>query len=251
MEILNCFTEEEPELKFTNLLDGLELNRSTLYRLLEAMRSHRLIELDKATGSYHLGMKLFELGSLSITRFDITKYAGAVLEKLVEQTGETAHLCVPDESDVVYIAKVESKQALRIPSGVGRKNPAYCTGVGKAILAHLSEEELEAYLAQTQLKALTRKTLVLPAELKKDLRLTRTRGYSVDDEEITENTRCIGAPVRDYGGRVIAAISIAGPSFRVTKDKIPELAAYVMEAADDISRRAGYRTANLSIVSRA
>lgn len=248
IQILNCFTEQDLELSFTDLVNRLELNRSTLYRLLEAMRSYRLIELDRSNGKYHLGIKLFELGSLSIKRFDINRYAGPFLEMLVKQTGETAHLCVLDGSDILYIAKVESNQALRIPSSVGRKNPAYCTGVGKAILAHLSEEELQAYLAQTELKAFTKKTLVAPADLKKDLRLTRSRGYSVDNEEITENTRCIGAPIRDHSGQVIAAISIAGPSFRITKEKVPLLAAFVMEAADAISMRAGYRRSSISAV---
>src|SRR5262245_3043917 len=152
IQILNCFSEQNLELSFTDLLNRLELNRSTLYRLLEAMRSYRLIELDKSNSKYHLGIKLFELGSLSIRRFDINRYAHPFLEMLVKQTGETAHLCALDGSDIIYIAKVESTQALRIPSSVGRKNPAYCTGVGKAILAHLSEEELQTYLAQTELK---------------------------------------------------------------------------------------------------
>jgi IclR family KDG regulon transcriptional repressor len=249
MQILDCFSDHEPELSFMDLVNRLELNRSTLYRLLEAMRNYRLVELDRSNAKYHLGIKLFELGSLSIKRFDINRYAGPFLEMLVKQTGETAHLCVLDGSDILYIAKVESTQALRIPSSVGRKNPAYCTGVGKAILAHLSEGELQAYLAQTDLKAFTRKTLVSPADLMKDLRVSRSRGYSVDNEEITENTRCIGAPIRDHTGQVIAAISIAGPSFRITKEKVPILAAYVIEAADAISMRAGYRRSSVSAVA--
>lgn len=241
MQILNCFSNGTLELRFSELADRLELNRTTLYRLLEAMRGYGLLELDRATGEYHLGMKLFELGTLAVGRLEIDECAAPALETLVEQTGETAHLCVLDGADVIYIAKVESKYALRIPSGVGRRNPAYCTGVGKAILAHLPEEQLETYLAQTPLSAFTEKTIVLPAALKKDLRQIRVRGYSVDDQEIDENIRCIGAPVKDYSGKVIAAISIAGPSVRISKEKVPKLAEYVMETAAEISEKLGYR----------
>ncbi len=145
-----------------------------------------------------------------------------------------------DGSDVVYVAKVESRRTLRIPSAVGRRNPAYCTGVGKAMLAHLSEEQLAAYLAQTPLRARTRKTITSKPELRAELRAIAAQGYAIDDHEIEEGVRCVGAPVRDYSGRVVAAISIAGPSIRVTKDRIPELAAHVIAAASAISAQAGY-----------
>jgi len=251
MQILRCFSNEEPELRFTELADRVELHRSTLYRLLEAMRGYGLIEIDKETGKYRLGLKLFELGAIAVGRLEIGKCAIPVLEKLVEQTGETAHLCVLDGSDVVYVAKVECKQPLRIPSGVGRRNPAYCTGVGKAILAFLPEDELESYLAKTEMRAFTRKTITSPAELKRQLRLTRARGYSVDDQEIDDGIRCVGAPVRDHRGVVVAAISIAGPSIRITKERVPELASYVVEAANNISEQLGYSsTRKLNVVAR-
>src|SRR5260370_24007038 len=242
MQILNCFTNENQELRFADLSAQLGLHKSTLYRLLEAMRSYGLIELDGTTGKYHPGLKLFELGMLAVGRLEISKSAIPALERLVEQTGENAHLCVLDGYEVVYVAKVESKQTLRMPSNVGRRNPAYCTGVGKALLAQMSEEEIEAYLAQTSLQAFTKKTIVLPAELKRQLKEVLARGYSVDDEEISEGLRCVGAAVRDHNGQVIAAISIAGPTMRITKNKIPELAAYVKEAANSIYEQLAYRS---------
>ncbi len=251
MQILNCFTNENRELRFADLSAQLGLHKSTLYRLLEAMRSYGLIELDGTTGKYHPGLKLFELGMLAVGRLEISKSAIPALERLVEQTGETAHLCVLDGYEVVYVAKVESKQTLRMPSNVGRRNPAYCTGVGKALLAQMSEEEIEAYLAQTSLQAFTKKTIVLPAELKRQLKEVLARGYSVDDEEISEGLRCVGAAVRDHNGQVIAAISIAGPTMRITKNKMPELAAYVKEAANSMSEQLGYRSMRrLKVVAR-
>jgi len=251
MQILNCFSNGNQELRFADLSAQLDLHKSTLYRLLEAMRSHGLVELDGTTGKYYPGLKLFELGMLAVERLDVGKSAIPALERLVEKTGETAHLCVLDGYEVVYVAKVESKQTLRMPSNVGHRNPAYCTGVGKAILAQMSEEEIQAYLAQTSLQAFTKKTIVLPAELKRQLKEVQARGYSLDDEEISEGLRCVGAAVRDHNGQVVAAISIAGPTLRLTKNKISELAVYVKEAANSISEQLGYRsTRHLKVAAR-
>jgi DNA-binding IclR family transcriptional regulator len=250
VQILECFTSQKPELTFTELVACLDLHKSTLYRLLEAMRSHGLVEQDRETGKYQLGVRLFEFGMLAVDRLEISTSAKPALEKLVEQTGETAHLCIFENPDVVYVAKVESKQTLRMPSHVGRRNPAYCTGVGKAILAELSADELETYLSHNQLRSLTKKTIVTPAELKKQLNEIRLRGYSLDDEEISEGLRCVGAAVRDYTGKAIAAVSIAGPSIRITKSRISDLAASVVEAADSISEQFGYQPRKVQVAGK-
>src|SRR5271157_5248141 len=205
VRILECFGPERTDLRLAEIAAATGLHKSTLYRLLEAMRAHRL------------------------------------LEHLATVSGETAHLCVLDGCDVVYIAKVECTRTLRIPSAVGQRNPAYCTGVGKAILAFLAPEQIQSYIAKTPLKPFTRKTLTSGSELKANLRQIAVQGYAVDDQEREEGVRCVAAPVRDHGGLVIAAISIAGPSIRVTKEKIAELASHVVRAADEISAGLGYR----------
>jgi DNA-binding IclR family transcriptional regulator len=237
-------------LHFAELQANLDLHKSTLYRLLEAMRAYGLIEHDEKSGKYYLGLKLFQLGMIAVERLEISECASSALEQLVEQTGETAHLCVLDGSEVVYVAKVESKQTLRMPSNIGRRNPAYCTGVGKAILAHVPEEQLKTYLTNTPLRAYTDRTVVDPTLLMKQLREVASRGYSVDDEEINEGLRCIGAPVRDYSGEVIAAVSIAGPTMRITKGKIPELARHVIGAADSLSEKLGFHSREKSLAVR-
>jgi DNA-binding IclR family transcriptional regulator len=242
VEILDCFNDTARELNFSEIESRLDLHKSTLYRLVEAMRSHRLLGQDSETGKYHPGLRLFELGTLAVGRLEISQCAMPALEQLVEQTGETAHLCILEGSEVVYLAKVESKQTLRMPSNVGRRNPAYCTGVGKAILAHLSDAEIDSYFAVTKFRAFTAKTIVAPAELRKQLKDVRVHGYSVDDEEISEGLRCIGAPVRDSSGRVIAGVSIAGPSIRLTKNKFRELGGRVLETANSISEQFGFHS---------
>lgn len=242
VQILDCFSHDKAELQFSELQASLQLHKSTLYRLLEAMRSYGLIGHDEKSGNYYLGLRHFQLGMIAVSRHEISNCASPVLEQLVDETGETAHLCVLDGAEVVYIAKVESKQTLRMPSNIGRRNPAYCTGVGKAILAHISTDDLDTYLTNTPLQSLTQRTVKTPADLKKQLKDVAHRGYSVDDEEINEGLRCIGAPVRDYSGNVIAAVSIAGPTMRITKSKIPELARSVMAAADRLSEKLGFHS---------
>jgi IclR family transcriptional regulator, KDG regulon repressor len=240
MRILDCFNADEAELRLGELVDRTGLHKSTVYRLLGAMREYGLVGVDEDSGKFHLGLKFFELGTLAIRRLRIEEHAHPILERLVEQTGETAHLCVLDGSDVVYVAKVESFHALRIPSAVGLRNPAYCTGVGKALLAYLTEERLAAYLARTSLRAFTKKTIRSKADLRAELAAIALRGYAIDDGEREEGVRCVGAAVRDYSGRVVAAISIAGPATRVTRERVAELARHVIGAAQAISAKAGY-----------
>jgi len=241
VHILECFGPDRTDLRLAEIAATTGLHKSTLYRLLEAMRSHRLIGFDTASGRYHPGLKLFEIGSLAAGRFALERHAHPTLEHLATVSGETAHLCVLDGSDVVYVAKVECTRTLRIPSAVGQRNPAYCTGVGKALLAFLAPQQLQAYLARTTLKPFTQRTLTSGAELKANLRQVAMQGYAVDDQEREEGVRCVAAPVRDHSGEAVAAISIAGPSIRVTKERIAELAGHVVRAGDEISAALGYR----------
>jgi DNA-binding IclR family transcriptional regulator len=244
VEILECFTPDRTDLRLVEIAEATGLHKSTLYRLLEAMRAHRLIGFDAESGRYHPGLKLFEIGSLAAGRFALERHAHPTLERLATVSGETAHLCVLDGSDVVYVAKVECTRTLRIPSALGQRNPAYCTGVGKAILAFLTRAQLESYLASTRFKPFTRKTLTSVAELKANLRQIAARGYAIDDQEREEGVRCVAAPVRDRTGEVIAGISIAGPSTRVTKERIAELANHVMRAAAEVSAGMGFHVSS-------
>jgi len=239
--ILDCFRLERPELRLTEITAVTGLHKSTVYRLLEVMRRHHFVQFDEMTGSYRVGIRLFELGAIAMAGCGFEKYARPTLEELAATTGETAHLCVLHESEIVHIAKVESSFPLRIATPVGRCHPAYCTSVGKAILAYLPAEALAAYLGTTELKPLTPKTITSPALLKAQLRRVAGQGYALDDEEVHEGVRGVAAPVRDYNGEVVAAITITGPVSRITRSKLPELAEHVIKAADNISSRLGYR----------
>lgn len=241
--ILNVLSREGAELAPVVLSERLGLHKSTLHRLLMVLERHRLIEKSLQNGKYRLGLRLFELGSQAVAQLDLRERARPYLERLVLETGETAHLCILNEGEMLSLANVESPHTLRTPATVGQRAAAYCSSVGKALLAFLPENELEDLINQLKLTAYTRNTITKPTQLKTELRLVRERGYAIDNEELEEGLRCIGAPVRNYSGKVIAALSIAGPAFRLTARKIPVMARSVVQAANQLSAELGYQEA--------
>jgi IclR family transcriptional regulator, KDG regulon repressor len=239
--ILDLLANGSPELGPSEISERTGLHKSTVHRLLQVLERHRLIEKKAQNGKYCLGLKLFELGSKAVAQLDLRERARPYLERLVRETGETAHICVLDGDRMLSIANVESARTLRTPSTVGHRTPLHCTSVGKALLAFLPEDEQSELIKKCELTAYTRHTLTKPAQLKAELKLIRQRGYAMDDEEIEEGLRCIGAPVMDYSGRVIAAMSIAGPAFRLIEERIPAVARSVIQAASELSVELGYK----------
>jgi IclR family transcriptional regulator, KDG regulon repressor len=238
--ILELLCSEGPELSLIELSERLRLHKSTTHRLIGVLEQYRFVEKSSSTGRYRLGLKLFELGSKAVAHIDWKERARRYLERLAFETGETAHLCILDDGEVLYLEKVEAPRTVRVPSIVGRRYPAHCGGAGKTLLAFQPEEEIEELIKRRGLKEYTRNTLTTPAQLRDGLRLVRQKGYAIDNEEFEEGLECIGAPIRDYSGRVIAAISIAGPTFRITEEKIPVLAKSVVEVARELSADLGY-----------
>jgi DNA-binding IclR family transcriptional regulator len=204
------------------------------------LERYKLIEKNSASGRYRLGLKLFELGTKAVSQLDLRERARPLLERVVLETGETVHLCIMDDTEVVYLDKVEPTRSVRMASSVGRRNPAYCTAVGKAMMAYLPEADVEAIVRKQGLKSLTRNTITTLYELKAELAIIRKRGYAIDDEENEEGVRCVGCVVRGYAGEPVAAISISGPAFRVTKDKVANLAKPVVSAARSLSDNLGF-----------
>jgi DNA-binding IclR family transcriptional regulator len=241
--ILDLLADESPELGPSEVSERTGLHKSTVHRLLQVLERHRLIEKKAQNGKYRLGLRLFDLGSKAVAKLDLRERARPYLERLVLETGETAHICVLDSDRMLSIANVESPRTLRTPSTVGHRTPLHCTSVGKALLAFLPEGERNELLNKCELTAYTRRTLTKTAQLKAELKLVRQRGYAMDDEEIEEGLRCIGAPVMDYSGRVVAALSIAGPAFRLTDERIPAAARSVIRAAGELSLELGYTEA--------
>jgi DNA-binding IclR family transcriptional regulator len=197
------------------------------------------VEQDQTNGRYHLGLRLWELGNHAVARLELPGPAMPALHQLSADTAETAHLAVLDDHDVLYIAKVESKRPLRIPSQVGRRLPPHCTAIGKTLLAWLPSADLDRFIRARGLERFTPHTICDPDVLRSELMLIRQRGYALDREELEQGLRCVAAPIRDRSAQVTAAISLAGPSVRVNEAETPRLVQAVLHAARSISHILG------------
>ena len=245
LAILDTLSVEGPDLSLAEISDKLGLHKSTAHRLMMVLDRHKLIERNSVNGRYRLGLKLFELGTRAVSQLDLRERARPFLEKLVLEASETVHLCILDDSEVVYLDKVEPARSVRMATSVGRRNPAHCTAVGKAIMAYQSEAQVEEIVRKQGLRAMTANTITSFAELKKELNAVRERGYAVDNEEIEEGVRCVGCVVRNFSGEPLAAISISAPSFRLTKEKVKDVARSVVEVASALSAELGFKNDTL------
>ncbi len=240
-QILDILADDGLGQGVTELAEKLSLHKSTTHRLIMVLESSRYVEKDSATGKYRLGSRILELGLSALSRLDIYEVARPHLRHLVAESGETAHIGVMRNGEIISIVNVESTQALRTPSAIGTSHPAHCSSLGKAILAFSSEDAVDAFLKGRTMEAYTRNTITSAEGFLKEIEAIRQIGYAIDDEEREEGLRCIGAPVWNSAGEVIAAVSIAGPVFRITRDRTSSLAAAVERTAGRISAALGHR----------
>jgi IclR family transcriptional regulator, KDG regulon repressor len=239
-QILNCFGFDHQELSVSEIGLRTGLHKSTAHRILMALEYNDLIKQNPETGKYHLGIKLFKLGHQAVSQLNLREICRPFLIRIMNKTKETVHLAVLDENQVLYLDKVEGPHALRMPSRVGRHIPTYCTSLGKAMLSCLEEQEVQQILPKQALKAYTPHTVKNLDGLLAELRAIRKRGYAIDNEEIEIGLRCVGAPIRDYTGAMVGAISVAAPSARLRNQETPIAGRLVMEVAAEISEKLGY-----------
>jgi DNA-binding IclR family transcriptional regulator len=248
---LDVLANRSSECSLVELCTALKLHKSTVHRLMMVLEQHRLVDKNPETGGYRLGLKLFEFGSKAIAAFDPRRHARPYLDRLQRELGETVFFCILDEGQVFYLEKVESQQSVRTACTVGSRAPAYCTAVGKAMLAELPDAEVDDIVRRWGLKAITTNTITTPEALRAELKAVVSRGYAIDNEEKEEGLRCVSAAVRGHSGKLFAAISVSGPAFRITKQRIPEIGQVVMRAANDLSAEFGYQAAPLKLVGTA
>ena len=240
LRLIKAFSEDEYEIGISDLAKRLGLAKSTVHRLASTLLEQGVLEQNSGDGKYHLGLALFELGAMVRRKMDFTMEARPFLRALMEKTGETVHLAILDHDSILYIITHESKQALRMGSKVGTRAPVHSTAVGKALLAFLSEDELERIIA-LGLPASTPRTIVEPKALRRELATVRARNYAVDDEESEIGLRAIAAPIRIYSGNVVAAISIAGPVQRMARKALLGWVRELVDAAEAVSQRLGWQ----------
>jgi DNA-binding IclR family transcriptional regulator len=239
VDILETFATIGPELGVSDVSRALGLKKATAHRLLASLLRRGLVAQDPVTRRYRLGMKLWELGSLATSQLDWVDRVKPFLQHLTDVTGETSHLAVLNDGQVLYVDKVESTRSLRMPSQVGKRLPVHCTGVGKALVAFLPEEVLKSVLARRGMPRMTAHTITDRDVFLRQLADVRERGYAIDNEEIDEGLTCIAAVVRDHTSHVVAAISIAGPTSRLRPETQGDRAREVVGTANAMSRALG------------
>ena len=215
-----------------------ELAKSTVHRLLASLVGLGYVVQDEENGHYRLTLKMFELSSGIVDSMDIMGVAKAHLERLSQRTGEAVHLVIRDGRDIVYIYKTESGP-MRMSSRVGLRSPLYCTGVGKAILAGLPEQEVDEVWRHSTPKKLTGRTITDLPTLKLQLAEVRACGYAIDDEENELGIRCVAVAIPGPGGRPEGAFSISGLAPYMSDERIRRVARLALETRDDIVRDMG------------
>ncbi len=173
------------------------------------------MEKDKETGEYSLGLFTFEIGNAYLNRIDFPKVSKPIMTDLALIVQETVHLAVLSGTEIVYVDKVDSPRPLGIMSKIGQRAPLHCTALGKVLLAFQPEDDLKRIIRQLKLIALTSNTIISRQRLMEELRAIRRQGYALDHREIEEDVECIGAPIRNHLGDVIAALSISGPQRKI------------------------------------
>lgn len=216
------------------LAERTGIPRATLYRILAALISRGLVRADPLSQNYTLGFNFLELAQNAWSSSDLASIASVELRRLRDLTGETSYLAVQEGNHVLALGRFESAHDKRSNARLGALKPMHCTSQGKAILSRLSEAQLEHFLSG-ELTAFTEKTITDAAQLKAHLAIVRARGYAMDDEEIVMGTRCVGAAILDPDGKPIAAISVAGPTFRMGLERAEQLGKELSEAAKRIS----------------
>jgi IclR family KDG regulon transcriptional repressor len=241
--LLRSFLDHEAELAVAEIARFTQLDRSTVFRLLVTLEAHGFVEKNPVTGRYRLGVICLELGSRFLKSSDVRERALGVLDALRSEFGETTHLSILDGSEVVYLEKLPGLLPVGvISSRVGGRAPAYCTGVGKALLAYLPDSELQRLLSTSKLARYTDATITDLDELRAELTRILETGYAIDRQEYNIGVECVAAPIFGHDG-VVAAISVSGPVERMEQHvKDRALIEKVQQAAAQISAKLGGRS---------
>ena len=237
-DIIELLAVEPDGIGVSDIARRLALNKSTAHRILNAITERGYLE-KTAEGTYSLGIQFVELASNKLSDIELTTEAKPYLYELTNKLGQSSHLAILDGSDAVYIDKVEVTKNLRLYSQIGKRIPAYSSGLGKSLLLDTEDSVILSILNSQKMNKFTNTTLTTPQAVLKEIKEARVTGWTIDDEEHDEGIRCFAAPIYDYRGKIIASISSAGPCNVYTKDRDEEISKLVMEAANEVSIRMG------------
>ena len=241
LDLLEQFNRDRDELGVTELSNRLNLHKNNIFRLLATLETKGYIEQNKATENYRLGVKSLELGRTFIKQLGLVQPVKPFLKEIVKKCNEMAYIGIIRQNSVVYLDGEETTQIVKVANRVGLRLPIHCTAIGKAQIAYASEEELEKLGILNHMERFTLNTIVDKVKFTKHIKEVARRGYAIDNEEYNLGVRCVGVPLRDYMGRVVAGISVSGPSFRMTDELLKgKIIPVVKEAGENASKRLGF-----------
>jgi len=240
LDLLEALAVAQGGVGVVDLSSRVSLHTSTVHRLLSTLLARGYVSQDSQTGQYSLGPRVLPLAHAFQDHSEIRAIARRHLQSLMEATGETANLIFLDHAEAVYVDQVPSPRLVRMFAAIGRRVPLHSTGCGKVFLANMTSADRAQIVKERGLPKFTRHTITTIAKLEHEMAEIRRCGFAVDDQEHDEGVRCVAAPIRDHTGNVVAAISIAGPTTRVTKDRIPELSRLVMKISAQLSANLGH-----------
>ncbi|MDF2821064.1 MAG: hypothetical protein K0R15_1505 [Clostridiales bacterium] len=226
----------------TMLSNELSLHKSTTHRLLTSLLNRGYVKQDIVTNNYLLGSRILLLASALLDSMDLRNIAKPYIQELSQVTGEIVHLAVLDGEEAIYIDKVETTHHsnLCVYSQIGKRVPLHCTGVGKALLCDMEFNRVKEILKEEDMYKYTANTIDNYHDLEIELQTIKKQGYGFDEIEHEEGIRCVAAPIYDRNNKVVASISIAGPTIHITQERLPTLISQITEVAKKVSYQLGY-----------
>lgn len=226
----------------SELASNTGMATSTVHRLLTSLANHGMVSHDPETGAWTVGAGAFVIGNGFLPFRKLGVIGRPFLQRLMEESGETANIGIIDDGDVVFIAQIECHAPMRAFYRVGRRGPIHASGIGKAIVSTWPDSRIRTMLADKTLAQFTERTLHTLPTLLRDINRIRSRGWAADDGEHTSGMRCLAAPIFDEYGEAIAGISISGPAARITQEKLSTLGPIVLKVADELTSAVGGRS---------
>jgi IclR family acetate operon transcriptional repressor len=240
LSLLEALEDSRGEIGIAELSKRVGLHVSTVHRILATLVARGYARQNPETGRYALGAKALHLAESYLGQMDIRRVVRPVLERLSQETGETANLVILDRREALYLDKVESPQSLRIFSRIGRRAPLHSTAVGKVLLAYRSKAQVDALLGRGPFERLTRHTITSVSQVRRELEKVHDQGFALDREECEEGACCIAVPIRNAQGDVEAALGISAPTTRLTPRRMEELVPIMLRTGQVVSAQLGF-----------
>ncbi len=235
-------TRSKQPLGISEISRNLDIGKSTVHRILDTLMAYKYIEKCPRTLGYRLGWGLFEIGNMVPLQHDLYSFDYEILQELCDEFNEAVNFGVRDDREVVIVSKVDPETRLKVNRQIGTREPLHATSLGKVLISELSDEELDQLFGEGELEEFTPNTIKTLDDLKVELENVRKQGFAIDHEELFHGLVCIAMPIRDYTNKIVAAISVSGPSFRMNFNKLTSIQGKLQQVSNELSNYMGAAT---------